>query len=115
MSDHELELVLDRASVQMLPPQTFLFHRFLESCRERYSLLASMPVEKRIHWALVRLASSFGQRQGDTTVINRRSLQKDIGDLASTTIFTVNRVLSGYERQHLLTKRRGKLCFLKAL
>jgi CRP/FNR family transcriptional regulator, nitrogen oxide reductase regulator len=86
--------------------------RFLEHCRHRYCLLATRPVERRIRWALAELAGSIGDRKPNATVIIGRALQKDIAELASTTIYSVNRVLSGYRRQGLLTKRRGRIVLL---
>lgn len=76
--------------------------------RERYRLLATEPVEIRLRWALKQLAVT-GNRKGNTIEITGQSVQKDIADLASTTIFSVNRILNNYVRKGFLTIRRGHI------
>jgi CRP/FNR family transcriptional regulator, nitrogen oxide reductase regulator len=88
--------------------------RLLTYSRERYRLLATEPVEIRLRWALKQLART-GNRNGNTIEITGQSVQKDIADLASTTIFTVNRLLNDYLRQSLLTKSRGRIVLYQAL
>src|SRR5437899_1569266 len=83
--------------------------RYLHYSRERYRLLATASAERRIRWALADLARSVGSSDGNATVVTARSIQRDIADLAETTIYTVNRVLSGYERRGILTKKRGRI------
>jgi CRP-like cAMP-binding protein len=83
--------------------------QYLHYSRERYRLLATASAEGRIRWALADLTRSIGSSNGNTTVVTGRSVQRDIADLAATTVYTVNRVLSGYERRGLLTKKRGRI------
>jgi CRP/FNR family transcriptional regulator, nitrogen oxide reductase regulator len=80
----------------------------LTNSRERYRLLATEPVEIRLSWALKQLAL-IGNRKGRTIEITGQSVQKDIADLASTTIFSVNRILNNYVRKGLLTISRGRI------
>jgi CRP/FNR family transcriptional regulator, nitrogen oxide reductase regulator len=82
---------------------------YLHHSRERYRLLATASAERRIRWAVQELARNSGNPQGNTTVITSRSLQRDIADLAVTTIYTVSRVLGGYERRGILTTTRGRI------
>jgi CRP/FNR family transcriptional regulator, nitrogen oxide reductase regulator len=87
--------------------------RYLHYSRERYRLLATVSAERRIRWALADLARSIGSPEGNATVITGRSIQRDVADLAATTIYTVNRVLSGYERRGILTRRRGRIVLFR--
>src|SRR5437899_4063690 len=48
-------------------------------------------------------------------VITGRAVQQDIADLAATTIYTVNRVLSANERRGILTKKRGRIVLFRTL
>lgn len=73
--------------------------------RERYRLLANAAVEQRVEWALRDLARCIGQRQGNTVILSSRALQRDVADLANTTIYSVSRVFSEYERTGVLVKR----------
>jgi CRP-like cAMP-binding protein len=81
--------------------------------RDRLRLLATASVERRISWALAYLAERVGRSQGRGTVIAEASVQRDIADLASTTIYTVNRVLGRLERRGVLTKERGRIVLLR--
>src|SRR5438128_6762714 len=89
--------------------------RYLHYSRERYRLLATASAERRIRWAVAELARSIGSSEGNATVITGRSVQRDIADLAATTIYTVNRVLSSYERRGILTKKRGRIVLFRTL
>ena len=83
--------------------------QYLHYSRERYRLLATASAEDRIRWAVAELARSFGAAQGNATAITGRALQQDIAELAMTTIYTVSRVLKGYEQRGILTKERGRI------
>jgi CRP/FNR family transcriptional regulator, nitrogen oxide reductase regulator len=87
--------------------------RYLHYSRERYRLLATASAERRIRWALADLARSIGSAEGKGTLVTGRSIQRDIADLSATTIYTVNRVLSGYERRGILTKKRGRIVLFR--
>ena len=92
-----------------------LTKRFMYLSRDRLRMLVTVSVEHRIDWALAYLAERSGRPQGDAIVIAERSVQRDIADLAATTIYTVNRVLSAYERRGILTKQRGRIVLLGPL
>jgi len=92
-----------------------LTKRFMYLSRDRLRMLATASVERRIDWALDYLAQRAGRPPGDGIVIAERSVQKDIADLAATTIYTVNRVLSAYERRGILIRQRGRIVLLRTL
>lgn len=92
-----------------------LTKRLMYLSRDRLRMLATASVEHRIDWALAYLAERSGRPRGDVTVIAERSDQRDIADLAATTIYTVNRVLSANERRGLLTRQRGRIVLLRPL
>jgi len=92
-----------------------LTKRFMYLSRDRLRMLATASVEHRIDWALAYLADRAGRPQGDGIVIAERSVQRDIADLAATTIYTVNRVLSAHERRGILTRQRGRIILLRPL
>ncbi len=87
--------------------------RYLHYSRERYRMLATAPVERRIHWAVTELARTSGSTDGNATAITGRTLQRDIADLGVTTIYSVNRVLRGYEQRGILTRKRGRIVLLR--
>jgi CRP/FNR family transcriptional regulator, nitrogen oxide reductase regulator len=82
--------------------------------RERYLLLATASAEDRIRWAVAELARSFGSSQANATAITGRAVQQDIADLSATTIYTVSRVLKGYEQKGVLSKKRGRILLFRS-
>ena len=87
--------------------------RYLHYSRERYRMLATASVERRIHWAVRELARTSGSTEGNATAITGRTLQRDIADLGVSTIYTVSRVLRGYEQRGILTRKRGRIILLR--
>jgi CRP/FNR family transcriptional regulator, nitrogen oxide reductase regulator len=87
--------------------------RYLQYSRERYRMLATASVERRIYWAVTELVRSFGSAQGNASAITGRALQRDIADLGITTIYTVSRVLRGYEQRGILTWKRGRIVLFR--
>ena len=106
--------LLDRFP-QLLKNLFALTKRYMYLSRDRLRMLATASVEHRIGWALAYLAERSGRPRGDGIVIAERSVQRDIADLAATTIYTVNRVLSAYEGRGILTKQRGRIVLLRPL
>lgn len=88
--------------------------RYLHYSRERYRMLATASVERRIRWALTELVRTSGSTEGNATAITGRTLQRDIADLGVSTIYTANRVLRGYEQRGILTRKRGRIVLLRA-
>jgi CRP-like cAMP-binding protein len=86
-----------------------IISRYLHYSRERYQLLKTGRVEPRVAWALADLARSIGRREGNVTVIKAAAIQKDVADLAGTTIYSVSRVLGELQRRGILTKERGRI------
>jgi CRP-like cAMP-binding protein len=83
--------------------------RSYEEVLERYVWHATRPVQARIAWALVKLADEIGKQEGDQIVIAEGFNQKDLAGLAGTTIYSVSRILSQWQRKKILEKRRGRM------
>jgi CRP/FNR family transcriptional regulator, nitrogen oxide reductase regulator len=81
----------------------------LDELREQYIYHTTQTVESRIAWALIKLGQQIGRKTSDPMVIPEESIQKDVADLAGTTIYTVSRVLSIWEREGTITKSRGRI------
>jgi CRP-like cAMP-binding protein len=83
--------------------------RSYEEILERYVRQATRPVRARIAWALVKLAKQIGTQEGNQVVIAEGFKQKDLADLAGTTIYSVSRTLSEWQQQKIVEKRRGRV------
>jgi CRP-like cAMP-binding protein len=82
----------------------------LHKTEERYGHLTSHPVEQRIARALADVGRRFGART--ETSITVPLLEKDLADLAVTTVFSVSRVLSAWQKRGLIRKTRGQITLL---
>ena len=83
--------------------------RHLEELQETYVHLTTQPVERRVAWALALLERKIGQRTNNGLVVLESVSARDLSDLAGTTIYTISRILSDWERQGALTKHRKQI------
>jgi CRP-like cAMP-binding protein len=75
---------------------------------DRVRELSTEAVPRRVARALLRLARGGGRPTPEGILIERLT-QQDLAELTATTIYTVNRILAGWEADGLLRKGRGKL------
>lgn len=74
---------------------------------DRFRELATEPVARRVARALLRLVP--GGRLGADGVLIERLTQQDLAELAATTPYTVNRILSEWDAAGVVRKGRGKI------
>jgi CRP/FNR family transcriptional regulator, nitrogen oxide reductase regulator len=80
---------------------------------ERTRRLLTQPVGRRVEWALSELVRTIGVRSRAGVVITHGIAQRELAELAGTTIFTVSRELTKLERQGILQKQRGRIVVLQ--
>lgn len=78
---------------------------FQSRCRD----LATEPVERRIARTLLDLGERMGRKQEDSVVLDSGLMQKDIGELTGTTVFSVSRIFAEWRRQGILRSNRGRI------
>lgn len=78
---------------------------FQSRCRD----LATEPVERRIARTLLDLGKRMGRPQEDSVVLESGLMEKDIGELTGTTVFSVSRIFSEWKRQGILRSHRGHI------
>jgi CRP-like cAMP-binding protein len=71
--------------------------------------LATERVERRIARALLRLVPQMGREVADGVVIDLRLSRQDLADLTGTTLYTVSRTLSQWEKQGLVQSGRERV------
>lgn len=74
-------------------------------CRE----LATERVERRIARAILRLARQAGRRVEEGVLIEFPLSRQDVAEITGTTLYTVSRTLSGWEKQGLVTLGRERV------
>jgi CRP-like cAMP-binding protein len=84
-----------------------LMTNYIQQMQERYRELATEKVERRIARALLRLAAQMGnKRDGGIELLFTR---QDLAEMSGTTLYTVSRVLSDWERQGLVEAGRERV------
>lgn len=71
--------------------------------------MSTQHVEQRIARALLRLVSQSGRRTQDGIEINFPITRKDVSEMTGTTLQTVSRLLSAWEKDGLVTSKRKKI------
>lgn len=82
--------------------------RFSE-LQNRYRELATERVERRIARTLLRLAKQTGRKIGEEVLINMPLTRRDLAEMTGTTLYTVSRILSGWEQQGLVKTGREQV------
>lgn len=79
--------------------------RRLQEAQERMRELATLRVEQRIAYTLLRLSSRAGRATADGTMIDLPLRRKDIADICGTTLHSASRVLTPWEKAGWLVTR----------
>jgi CRP-like cAMP-binding protein len=80
---------------------------YIQEMQERYRELATEKVERRIARALLRLASQMGAKHEKGIELN--FTRQDLAEMSGTTLYTVSRILSDWERQGLVEAGRERV------
>ncbi|HJS18537.1 MAG TPA: Crp/Fnr family transcriptional regulator [Anaerolineales bacterium] len=80
---------------------------YIQEMQERYRELATEKVERRIARALLRLAAQMGNKKEEG--IELLFTRQDLAEMSGTTLYTVSRVLSEWERQGLVEAGRERV------
>lgn len=84
-----------------------LMTSYIQEMQERYRELATEKVERRLALTILRLASQVGiKSQGS---IELPLSQQDIAEASGSTIYTVSRTLSEWEKRGLIETGRGRI------
>jgi len=76
---------------------------------ERALRLQTQEVGRRVAWAVSELARTIGEPTHGGVLISHGVAQRELAELAGTTIFTVSRELSKLENEGILQKQRGRI------
>lgn len=75
----------------------------------RYNDLATLPVEKRVARILLDLARRMGRQEGTLIVLEGGVLEKDIGQMTGSSVFSVSRIFAAWNRSGILRRSRGQI------
>ncbi len=86
----------------------------LHEAHERIRELSAERVQQRLARSLVRLAHKVGVQQADGSIyLNIRLSRQDLAQMNGTTLETVSRTLTAWQRQGLLEAGREQITLLK--
>ena len=90
-----------------------LMTSYIQEMQERYRELATERVEQRVASVLLRLAAQTGIKAGKETSIKLSFSRQDLAEMTGTTLYTVSRLLSEWERRKIVTTGRERINILK--
>lgn len=86
----------------------------LHDLQQRYRQAMTERVERRIARAVLRLVRDAGRRVDEGVEIDFPVSRQDIAEMTGTTLFTVSRVLSGWEQHGIIHSGRQRIVLTKA-
>jgi CRP-like cAMP-binding protein len=85
-----------------------LMTTYIQEMQERYRELATEKVERRIARAMVRLTAQMGNKTGEGK-IELPFTRQELAEMSGTTLYTVSRVLSEWEKRDLVEAGRERV------
>jgi CRP-like cAMP-binding protein len=89
-----------------------LMTAYIQEMQERYRELATEKVERRIARALLRLTAQMGVKTPGG-IIELAFTRQELAEISGTTLYTVSRILSEWERQGLVEAGRERVAIRK--
>jgi len=90
-----------------------LMTSYIQEMQARYRELATERVEQRVANALIRLAGQSGVRAEKEAVIVLSFSRQDVAEMTGTTLYTVSRLFSEWERQGIIQTGRERINIIK--
>ena len=90
-----------------------LMTSYIQEMQSRYRELATERVEQRVANTLIRLAGQSGIRAEKGAVIVLSFSRQDVAEMTGTTLYTVSRLLSEWERQGIIETGRERISIRK--
>lgn len=90
-----------------------LMTTYIQEMQARYRELATERVEQRMANALLRLAAQVGIRAEKETIIELSFSRQDVAEMTGTTLYTVSRLLSDWERKGIIETGRERIRIIK--
>jgi CRP-like cAMP-binding protein len=90
-----------------------LMTAYIQEMQARYRELATERVEQRVANALIRLAGQAGIRSEKDAAIELSFSRQEVAEMTGSTLFTVSRLFSEWERQGIIKTGRERIRILK--
>jgi len=90
-----------------------LMTSYIQEMQARYRELATGRVEQRVANALLRLTAQMGVKPEKDTGIELSFSRQDVAEMTGTTLYTVSRLLSEWERRGIIATGRERIKILR--
>ncbi len=90
-----------------------LMTSYIQEMQARYRELATERVEQRVANALIRLAGQSGMKSKKEAGIELSFSRQDVAEMTGSTLYTISRLLSEWERQGIIKTGREKIQIIK--
>lgn len=90
-----------------------LMTTYIQEMQARYRELATERVEQRVANALIRLAGQSGTKSDQEAGIELSLSRQDLAEMTGTTLYSVSRLLSEWDRQGIIQAGRERIRILK--
>jgi CRP-like cAMP-binding protein len=84
----------------------------LDDIQSRYLEMRVERVEQRIARALLRIMKQSGRKTDETILIDFRLSRQDLADYTGTTLYTVSRTLSNWEKKGWIASSRERIALV---
>lgn len=81
----------------------------VKETQQLFTQIATERVEQRVARTLLRLIAQTGQKERDGVQLNIPLTRQDLAEMSGTTLFTVSRILSQWEREGIIDAGRGRV------
>lgn len=86
--------------------------KHIQEFQDRFREMATERVERRIARALLRLANQTGVKVENGILIDLSLTRQDLAEMTGTTLYTVSRTLSRWEKKGLVQSQRERVTIL---
>lgn len=90
-----------------------LMTTYIQEMQARYRELATERVEQRVANALIRLAGQSGMKSEKEAGIELSFSRQDVAEMTGSTLYTISRLLSEWERKGIIQSGRERIRILK--
>jgi CRP-like cAMP-binding protein len=81
----------------------------LQEAHARIREFSTEEVERRVAHLLLRIVKASGRTSGDVAEVEFPMTRQDVAEMTGTTLFTVSRILSGWEQAGIVAGGRGRI------
>lgn len=86
--------------------------RHIQEFQDRFREMSTERVERRVARALLRLARQTGRRTEEGVLLDIPLTRQDLAEMTGTTLYTVSRILSQWEKNGLVRSKREQVVIL---